>query len=133
MADDSQLQVPPAFIALYVPPGRIKPTIALAELFERHELCEDLSVLLVERARGLIHELGIAEEDVLRRIHQGLAGEGSPVSAAEAGWVVGRLAEHLGWEALLARLDLVELPTTPGSRRSGPRPDAGKSSVGDDD
>ena len=133
MADDSQLQVPPAFIALYVPRGRIKPTIAPAELFERHELCEDLSLLLVERARDLIHELGIAEEDVLQRIHQGLVGEGSPVSAAEAGWVVARLAEHLGWEAVLARLDIVELPVTPGSPRSDPRPGTGKSSAADED
>lgn len=110
MADESQLQVPPAFVALYVAPGRIKPTLAPAELFERHELCEDLSVLLVERARGLIHELGIAEDVVLQRIHEGLLTEGSPVTEAEAGWVVGRLAEHLGWEAVLARLAIVAMP-----------------------
>lgn len=121
MSDDSQRQVPPAFIALHVPPGRIKPTIALAELLERHELCEDLSVLLVEKARELIHELGIAEDDVLARIHQGLVAEGSPVTAGEAGWVVGRLAEHLGWEAVLARLDIVALPGAgPDPRRSRP-------------
>ena len=118
MADDSQLQIPPAFVALYVERGRTRPSIPREALFARHELCEDLSVLLVERARGLIHELGIAEEDVLRRIHRGLVEEGSPVSEAEAGWVVGRLAEHLGWEAILSRLQIVAEPAAqPGRRR----------------
>ena len=123
----------PAFVALYVERGRIRPSIPREALFARHELCEDLSVLLVERARGLIHELGLAEEDVLQRVHQGLLGEDSPVSAAEAGWTVGRLAEHLGWEAVLARLDIVALPGAPDNARSGQRPGAGKASARDDD
>lgn len=110
MSDDSQLQVPPAFVALYVPPGRIRPTLAAMELFERHELCEDLSVLLVERARALIFELGIAEADVLGRVHTGLLGGESPVTEAEAGWVVGRLAEHLGWESVRDSLPFLPRP-----------------------
>lgn len=115
MADDSQLQIPSAFVSLYVEPGRIKPSLPRDELYRRFELCEDLSVLLVEQARGLIHEFGIAEEDVLVRIHRGLADEGSPVSEAEAGWVVGRLAEHLGWEAVLPGIGITaEAPPRSG-------------------
>ena len=116
MADDSQLQVPPAFVALYVDPGRIKPSLPFPELYSRYELCEDLSQLLVEQARGLIHELGIAENDVLSRIHRGLADEASPVTPAEAAWVVGRLAEHLGWEAALPAVGISAEPASGGGR-----------------
>jgi hypothetical protein len=35
---------------------------------------------------------------VLVRCHQGLLTEAAPVSEAEAGWVVRRLAELLEWE-----------------------------------
>ncbi len=110
MADDSQLIIPPSFIALYVPPGRIKPTLAHAEMYERFELCEDLSQTLVDQAGNIRHELGIAPEDVLDRIHRGLRGEASPVTEGEAGWVVGRLAEHLGWEDALVPLGLALPP-----------------------
>ena len=118
MTDDSQLHIPPAFVSLHVEPGRIRPSLPFDALHARYELCEDLSVLLVEQARGLIHELGITEDEVLVRIHRGLLAEGSPVGAAEAGWVVGRLAEHLGWEAALAALGIV---AEPAARTGRPR------------
>jgi hypothetical protein len=37
------------------------------------------------------------ESEILRRIHAGLATPESGVSAAEATWIVQRLAELLGW------------------------------------
>ncbi len=94
--EDSQIVVPPSFIALFVPPGRVKPTEPRAVIAARHELCEDLAQMLTEHALTKRFELGVTEDDVLQRIHAGLAA-GDTVSAAEAGWVVQRLAELLDW------------------------------------
>ncbi|HEX5634367.1 MAG TPA: hypothetical protein VFX50_14100 [Gemmatimonadales bacterium] len=99
MSDDaSQLHVPPSFVALHVEPGRLKPRAARAEIAARYEFCEDLATLLVEQATTTRWQLGITEADVLERVHRGLAGGGAGVDAAEAAWVVRRLAELAGWE-----------------------------------
>ncbi len=97
MPDASQIVVPPSFVALFVPPGRSRPTAARAEILERYELCEDMATMLVEPARTRLWELGITEADVLARMHRGLQGGTAGLSGAEAGWVVRRLAELLGW------------------------------------
>jgi hypothetical protein len=97
MSDESQIVVPPSFIALFVPPGRIKPTASRAEIGSRYELCEDLATLLTEQASLQQAALGVTEVDVLERIHRGLCAGDVVVSAAEAVWVVRRLAELLGW------------------------------------
>ncbi|MEZ5740549.1 MAG: ATPase with chaperone activity [Burkholderiaceae bacterium] len=97
MSDDNQLFVPPSFIALYVAPNRIKPSIGRDELVRRYEFCEDLATLLTEHANNQLFDLGIAETDVLERCHAGLLVEGSGVDAHEAGWVIRRLAELLRW------------------------------------
>ncbi len=97
--DGNQIVVPPSFVALFVPPGRIKPTAARAEIAARYELCEDLAQMLTEHARTKHWELGVTEQDVLQRMHQGLLGPEAPVSEAEAAWVVRRLAELLDWPA----------------------------------
>lgn len=100
MGDDgSQIVVPPSFVALYVPPGRIKPTAPREEIAARHEFCEDLAQMLVEHARTKHWELGVAEADILQRMHAGLRGPDAPVDEAEAAWVVRRLAELLDWPA----------------------------------
>lgn len=99
MSDESQIEIPPSFIALYVPPGRIKPTAARAEIAGRYEFCEDLATLLTDTARTMLFDLGITEGDVLERCHRGLCAEGSALSPAEAGWVIRRLAELLDWPA----------------------------------
>lgn len=96
MSDDNQLVVPPAFVALYVPPGRVRPLLSHGELLTRHELCEDLSQMLTETALTKRFELGVTEDDVLQRLHTGLC-EGGVVTQAEAGWMVGRVAELLNW------------------------------------
>ena len=98
MSDENQIVVPPSFIALFVPPGRIKPTESREVIAQRHELCEDMACMLAEPAQTRLWELGIAEDDVLKRIHRGLLGGAAGVSDAEAGWVTHRLAELLGWE-----------------------------------
>ncbi|MBX3621394.1 MAG: ATPase with chaperone activity [Rhizobacter sp.] len=100
MSDDEyQIEVPPSFIALFVPPGRIKPTAPRETIRERYEFCEDLAHMLTDTARARLWELGITERDVLERIHAGLVSGTVGVSADEAVWVTRRLAELLGWDA----------------------------------
>lgn len=97
MSEGSQIVIPPAFVALFVPPGRSKPTASREHIAERHEFCEDLAQMLMEPAQVQLFSLGITEADVLQRVHAGLLGDGAVVSADEAGWVIGRLGELLGW------------------------------------
>ena len=99
MSDDSQIIVPPSFIALFVPPGRIKPTESREHIAARHEFCEDLATMLVETAQTKAWELGLSEDEILRRTHLGLGTGGLALTAAEARWVTTRLAELLGWPA----------------------------------
>ena len=97
MSDDSQILIPESFIALFVAPGRSRPTAARAHIAARHEFCDDLAQLLTEQATTKHWELGVTEADVLQRVHRGLLAEGAPVDAAEAWWVLRRLAELLDW------------------------------------
>ncbi len=99
MSDDQSIEIPPSFLALYIEPGRVKPTATRAVISTRYELCEDLATLLVDHARNTLFDLGITEDDVLVRCHQGLLGDASVVDAKEAQWVIRRLAELLGWDA----------------------------------
>jgi hypothetical protein len=96
--EDSQIVTPPSFIALFVPPGRIKPTEPRAFIAERFELCEDMANMLTEPAQTRLWDLGITEVDVLERMHRGLLAEPAAVTPAEAGWVTHRLAELLNWD-----------------------------------
>jgi hypothetical protein len=98
MSDESQIEIPPSFIALFVAPGRIKPSAPRAEIQQRYEYCEDLASMLTETAQSRLWELGITERDVLERIRDGLRAGQAGVNAAEAEWVTRRLAELLGWE-----------------------------------
>jgi hypothetical protein len=95
--DDSQILVPESFTALFVPPGRLRPTETREHIAQRYELCEDMAQMLTETAQTKRFELGITEADVLERVHLGLRQEVSGVSQAEACWVVRRLAELLEW------------------------------------
>ena len=95
--DDNQILVPGSFTALFVPPGRVRPTEPRDHIAQRYELCEDMAQMLTEAALARRFELGITEADVLERMHRGLAQEGSGVSTDEALWVTRRLAELLGW------------------------------------
>ena len=46
MSDDNQIIVPPSFIALYIEPGRSRPSAGRDEIAARHDFCEDLACLL---------------------------------------------------------------------------------------
>ncbi len=97
MPDQNQIIVPPSFVALFVPPGRIKPTQPRAVIAERYELCEDLAQMLIEHAQAVHFDTGVDEAEVLRRVQLGLLAPEGVVDDAEARWVVRRLAELLGW------------------------------------
>jgi len=101
MSDDNQIIIPPSFIALFVEAGRTKPNATREHIYERYDLCEDMANLLTEQATNKLWELGITEADVLERIHQGLGDAEIGLSAAEAQWVILRLAEILGWQEML--------------------------------
>jgi hypothetical protein len=98
MSDDSQIIVPPSFVALFVEPGRTKPNATREHITERYEFCEALATMLVDRAQTLQWQLGITEGDVLDRLRQGLQGPEAPVPPAEAEWILRRLAELLEWQ-----------------------------------
>ena len=97
MYDHNQIEIPESFVALYIEPGRHKPSGTRAAIGARYEFCEDLANHLYEYARAQHHDLGITEGDVLARVGLGLAQPDSGVNAAEARWVVRRLAELEGW------------------------------------
>jgi hypothetical protein len=101
VSEDNQFIVPRSFIELFSAPGGARPGASRKTIAERYELCEDLAQMLVEHARARLFDLGVTEHDVLERIDRGLGGQGALVSAAEAGWVLRRLAELLGWEPLV--------------------------------
>ncbi|MFM8865239.1 MAG: ATPase with chaperone activity [Limnohabitans sp.] len=100
MDDSHQIDIPPSFMALYVPPGRIKPTLPWPELAARYELCEDLAQMLTDTTASQQFKLGMTQEAALSHCLQGLQDTSEVVSPAEAIWVVTRLAELLQWPAL---------------------------------
>jgi len=97
MSEEFQIQIPSPFMALFVPPGKVKPSIGLREMAARHELCEDMAQLLTEQAANQQFQLGITEDLALERCLQGLLATPEVLSEAEARWVVCRLAELLHW------------------------------------
>ncbi|HSW07147.1 hypothetical protein [Aquabacterium sp.] len=99
MSDDYQIFIPPSFHALFVD-GRGRLAVPLSEFRARYELCEDMAQMLVDHSQAVHHDQGVAEEIILRRTRAGLGTAESGFSEAEAGWIVTRLAELLGWPAL---------------------------------
>ncbi len=98
MSDTYQIEIPPSFMALYTDARRGKPTAPREVVAARYELCEDMAQLLTSTAQDMLFSLGVTESDVLQRCLQGLQADDAVVDAAEAQWVVCRLAELAGWE-----------------------------------
>ena len=94
---ESQIVVPESFVALFVLPGRIKPSEPYEVIAQRHELCDDMAQLLTEQAGQLQWQLGLPEAEILVRMHAGLSAGEAGVSAAEAAWITKRMAELLNW------------------------------------
>lgn len=86
-------------MALFIAPGRSKPSASREEVTRRHEFCDDLANLLTEPAADKLWQLGVTQSDVLERMHRGLISDQATVTPAEAQWVIRRLAELLNWEA----------------------------------
>lgn len=105
MPDSNQLVVPPSFIALYITPGRSRPSAPRDEIAARYEFCEDLATMLTDTAAQTLWQLGVTEADVLERVRRGLCGGAAGVSAPEAAWVLRRLAELLNWTPLPIDVD----------------------------
>ena len=98
MDDANQIVVPPSFTALYSTPSGHRLTESMQVVRQRYELCEDLANMLMDQASTAHFSSGGSERQVLETMQEGLAGGESPVSAAEAQWIVVRIAELLGWE-----------------------------------
>ena len=98
MSDASQIEIPPSFVALFVLPGKTRPSASHAEVAVRYELCEDLAQTLVPTATQLQLMRDLHASAVLAQCLEALAGPGAVVESAEARWVVCRLAELLDWE-----------------------------------
>ena len=96
MSDEYQILIPPSFEAVHRDTrGRLQ--LPRDEFRVRYEWCEDMAQMLVDPSQAVHHDQGVAEDEILARTQAGLAATESGFSEAEAGWVVIRLAELLGW------------------------------------
>jgi hypothetical protein len=94
MYDHNQTLVPDSFMGLYSANGR--PVLSRAETEARYEICEDLAL----HTAAFLGAQGQGPEDAgaaLRRCHDGLRLDPTIVSAAEAAWVLRRVAELEDW------------------------------------
>jgi hypothetical protein len=96
MSDEYQIEVPPSFQALYTD-ARRRLTVPLAALRARYEVCEDLAQQLVDSAQHIHHDLGVAQDEVLHRLHAGLADPEAGLAPQEPRWVLRRLIELANW------------------------------------
>ena len=99
MDETNQIEPPPSFVALFASPSGHKLLEPMSIVRQRYELCEDLAQALTEQAGVNLFRSGGGESEVLAKMERALAAEESPTTAAEARWVVTRLAELLGWPA----------------------------------
>ena len=97
-SDASQIEIPPTFVAVFVAPGKLRPSAPYALIAARYELCEDLAQTLVPTATQLQLMRDLHASVVLAQCLEALAGPSAVVERAEARWVVCRLAELLDWE-----------------------------------
>lgn len=95
MYDENQTFIPDSFLALYQD-ARKRLTIPREILVDRYDFCESMAGALVERCQGAYATGFIDQDQVLTRCYDGLV-EPSSLDAAQARWVVMRLAELLEW------------------------------------
>jgi hypothetical protein len=94
MYDHNQTLVPDSFQALHSSHGR--PLLSRDAMEQRHELCEDLALHTAAFLAAQQQDPDGSDE-ALRRCHEGLCVEPVAVSAAEAAWVIRRVAELQDW------------------------------------
>lgn len=107
MADASQIEIPPSFVALFVTPGHNRPHTAREVVAARYELCEDLAQSLAPTASHMQLARDLHTADVLAQCLQAISGPDAVVEKVEAHWVVCRLAELLDWDMPLAAATLL--------------------------
>ena len=92
--DHNQTLVPESFLALHSRYGRaLRPR---AEIEARHESCEDVALHAAAFLAARHHE-GDDTSEALLRCHAGLSADPAAFAAAEAAWVVRRVAELQEW------------------------------------
>lgn len=99
MDDSSQILIPPSFTALYVPPGKSRPSEPHAHIAQRYELCEDMATMLSATAAEQQFKTGCDTSNLLRAMQATLSGPDGVLQPMEAQWVVCRMAELLQWDA----------------------------------
>ena len=98
MDDSSQIPIPASFMAVFTPPGKLRPVATHAHIAQRYELCEDMAQMLCETAAEQQFKTGAAPQELLAWMERSLLGDGAVVEAAEAHWVVLRIGELLRWD-----------------------------------
>jgi hypothetical protein len=94
--DHNQTLVPESFLAIHSRHGRaLRPRAAIEA---RHELCEDVA-LHAAAFLAARHQQGDDTGAALRRCHDGLRADPEAFAAAEAAWIVHRVAELQEWDA----------------------------------
>ena len=111
--EHNQTLVPESFLALHSRHGRALGS--RAEIEARHELCEDVALHAAAFLAARHHD-GDDTGAALQRCHGGLRAEAGAFSAAEAAWVVRRVAELQGWPQPAW---LADAESTVDTRRAG--------------
>lgn len=93
--DDSQIQVPDSFLALFRQGVSTRINEPRHHVLARYETCEDLAQGLAPQARALVADLGVTSLDVAEKVGAGLVHPSVGLSPEEAQWVVRRLQELL--------------------------------------
>ena len=94
MYDHNQTLIPDSFIELHSAHGR--PLLSRSDAEARFEVCEDLALHTAAFLSAHRQSADDADES-LRRCFEGLRVEPVSVSAAEAAWVIRRVAELQDW------------------------------------
>ena len=92
--DHNQTLVPDSFLALHSSHGR--PLLSRQDTEARHELCEDMALHTAALLAAHVQDAADAGP-ALQRCHDGLLAAPASFSAAEAAWVVRRVAELQEW------------------------------------
>jgi len=93
--DHNQTLVPESFLAIHSRNGRALGSRAGSEA--RYGLCEDVA-LHAAAFLAARHQEGDDTSAALRRCHEGLRADPQAFAAAEAAWVVRRVAELQEWD-----------------------------------
>lgn len=95
MDDANQIEVPPSFLALFTDASGTRLTQSPARVRERYSLCEDMAIMLAERAAASYHSPDASKAAVLDQLRAIVTSGGTTLQAPEAEWVVSRTAELL--------------------------------------